>query len=246
MIDSNANGSALPDLPVSRLATDSRLQLAYISFYVAVHVITLLSEKWNEEYSDANNDLIVSTFAPLILYAVKFLYEIFWIRGESEIARILFESTSMAPLLYMCFHIQGDRSPNDPSARDIGHELTVIIASWDYLFIFVMSLNKFCNNTQAKILKAHKFTMFAWFVLFLCTISGGLPVPAAAQPFLVLAVLTIIAGQGKAYHDLRHSQLLHQNGSQASGEGMFSGPMPVAEIYDDNVPLAQSLMENGP
>ena len=79
MIDSNANananGSTLPDLPVSLLATDARLHLAYITFYTAVHVITLLSEKWHEEYSDANNDLIVSTYAPLILYAVKFLYE---------------------------------------------------------------------------------------------------------------------------------------------------------------------------
>ena len=218
MIDSNANGSALPNLPVSRLATDSRFHLAYISFYTAVNVITLLSEKWNDEYSDANNDLIVSTYAPLILYAVKFLYEICWIRGESEIARVLFESTSMAPLLYMCLHIQLARSPDDPSARDIGHELTVSIASWDYFIIFVTSLHKFCDITQPQILKTHKLTMFAWFVLFLCTLSGGLAVPAAAQPFLVLAVLTIMAGQWKAYFDFLDSQRTHQNEPPESGE----------------------------
>lgn len=227
MIDSNANGSALPDLPVSRLATDARFQHVYISFYTAMNVITLVSEKWNEEYRDAYNDLIVSTWAPVILYAVKLLYEFCWIRDESEIASILFENTSMVPFLYMCFHILLARSPDDPSARIVhvfgqeltGRELTLCTAAGVCLFIFGLSLRKFCDITQSQILYDHKFTMFAWSVLFLCTLSGGLPIPAAAQPFLVLAVLTIISGQVKAYCDFLHSQRTHQNEPTAGGGG---------------------------
>ena len=219
MIDSNANGSTQPNLPVSRLATDARLHFAYTIFCAAAHGVTFNSELWNEEYSDA---ALTATFSITpILYCVMALYENCLIRDESEIARILFESTSMAPLLYMCLYISLARPPDHLSARVIDQAISLSIANGAYISIFLMCLIKFCFKTQPEILKVHKCTMLAWLGLLSSMLSGGLPIPVMAQSCLVLAVLTIIAGQGKAYHDLRHSQLFHPAPQGPLGVGLF-------------------------
>lgn len=217
MHNADDNSSTQPNSPVSHLAIDTRLYFPYTIFCAAAHGVTFNSELWSEEYSDAV--LNVAFYITPILYCVMALYESCLIRRESEIARVLFESTSMAPLLYMCFYITAARPPDKLSARAIVQVISVTAAVSAHCYIFYLNLYKFCDKTQPQIHEAHKFTLFCWLVLLSSMISGGLPIPVMAQSCLSAAVFTISLGKGKAYFDFYHSQLTHQSELAASGEG---------------------------